>query len=188
MGKNSQIVVTTGNSGQFFRLTPLVSAVPLDEFNCRIAEYSDYLKEDALRSQTDHVAKTWLLCEMESGRIAAYMSLVADGVRLSVAEKELHHLDYPFKTIPAMKVAKLAVSEAARQKYKGIGSLMLRKAGEIAWNCNDAYFSARFLTVDADVEHDGGVLAFYEKNGFVPNAELTNKKRKTISMRRDLYM
>jgi hypothetical protein len=39
----------------------------------------------------------------------------------------------------------------------------------------------------ADVEHDGGVLAFYEKNGFVLNAELGNKNRKTVSMRKDLY-
>jgi hypothetical protein len=187
MGENGRIVVNEANSGQFFRLTPLVAAVPLDRFECRIPEYAEYLKEDALRSQVDHVAKTWLLCEMESGEIAAYMSLVADGVRLSVAEKGLHHLDYPFKTIPAMKVAKLAVSEQARKKYKGLGSLMLYKASQIAWDCNDAFFAARFLTVDADVEQDEGVLAFYTKNGFAPNAELTNKKRKTISMRLDLY-
>jgi hypothetical protein len=31
-------------------------------------------------------------------------------------------------------------------------------------------------TVDADIEHDKGVLAFYEKNGFIPNVELYNKK------------
>ncbi|MDR1787967.1 MAG: GNAT family N-acetyltransferase [Treponema sp.] len=108
-------------------------------------------------------------------------------MRLSVAEKELHHLDYPFKTLPAMKVAKLAVDEAARQKYRGVGTYMLHQAAQIAWACNDAYFAARFLPVDADVEHDEGVLAFYEKNGFAPNAELTNRKRKTISMRLDLY-
>jgi hypothetical protein len=32
-----------------------------------------------------------------------------------------------------------------------------------------------------------GVLAFYQKNGFLQNAELYNKNRKTISMRKDLY-
>jgi hypothetical protein len=42
-------------------------------------------------------------------------------------------------------------------------------------------------TVDADIEHNEGVLAFYEKNGFIPNAELYNKNRKTISMRKDIY-
>ena len=47
--------------------------------------------------------------------------------------------------------------------------------------------AARFLTVDADIEHDKGVLVFYEKNGFIPNAEHYNKNRKTISMRKDIY-
>ena len=40
---------------------------------------------------------------------------------------------------------------------------------------------------DLNIEHDKGVLAFYEKNGFVPNAELHGKNRKTVSMRKDLY-
>jgi hypothetical protein len=41
-----------------------------------------------------------------------------------VPEKEVHALNYPFKTIPAMKMAKLAVSEFARKDYKGIGTDM----------------------------------------------------------------
>jgi ribosomal protein S18 acetylase RimI-like enzyme len=187
VGENGRIAVAKDNGNKLFHLIQLDETAPLDRFDCRIPEYAEYLKEDALRSQADHVAKTWLLWETERAEIAAYMSLIADAVKLSVEEKELHHLDYPFKTIPAMKVAKLAVDEAARQRYRGIGTYMLRKANQIARRCNDAFFAARFLTVDADIEHDDGVLAFYEKNGFAPNAELTNKKRKTISMRLDLY-
>jgi hypothetical protein len=53
--------------------------------------------------------------------------------------------------------------------------------------CNDDCCAARFLTVDADIEHDEGVRAFYEKNGFILNAELFNKNRKTIGMRKDMY-
>jgi hypothetical protein len=64
---------------------------------------------------------------------------------------------------------------------------MVSNALAIAYICNRHLFAARFLTADADVEHDKGVLAFYEKNGFIPNAELYNKNRKTISMRKDLY-
>jgi hypothetical protein len=187
VGEKERISVTQENVERYFRLDPLDADAPIGRFECRIPEYAEYLKEDALRSQADHVAKTLLLCEKESGELAAYMALVADGVRLSVEEKELHRLDYPFKTLPAMKVAKLAVSEAARQRYRGIGTYMLYQAAQIAWTCNDAFFAARFLTVDADIEHDQGVLAFYKENVFAPNAELTNKKRKTISMRMDLY-
>jgi hypothetical protein len=32
------------------------------------------------------------------------MSLIADAVKLSAAERELHRLNYPFKTIPAVKI------------------------------------------------------------------------------------
>jgi predicted GNAT family N-acyltransferase len=86
-----------------------------------------------------------------------------------------------------MKIAKLAVSQSARGKYKGLGSYMIYNALALARICNRQLFAARFLTVDADVEHDKGVLAFYEKNGFLQNAELYNKNRKTVSMRKDVY-
>jgi ribosomal protein S18 acetylase RimI-like enzyme len=187
MGKMIPIVITAENGGEYFRMEQLVAGVPLEQFECRIGEYTDYLKEDAMRSQVDHVALTWLLREEASGDIAAYMSLIADAVKLSVTEKELHHLNYPFKTIPAMKVAKLAVAAAFQQKYRGIGSFMVYSAHTIARECNDRYLAARFLTVDADIEHDSGVLAFYTKLGFAPNAELSGKNRKTISMRLDIY-
>jgi hypothetical protein len=97
-------------------------------------------------SEKVHVALTWLLRERASGDIAAYMSLIADAVRLSVAEKELHSLSYPFKTIPALKIAKLAVSETAQQRYRGIGSFLVYAANRLARLCNDHYCVARFLT------------------------------------------
>jgi len=64
---------------------------------------------------------------------------------------------------------------------------MIEAAKVKALFCNEDYCAARFLTVDADIEHDNGVLTFYEKNGFISNAELFNKNRKTVSMRKDLY-
>jgi hypothetical protein len=48
------------------------------------------------------------------------MSLINDAIKLNATEKELHHLDYPFRTIPAMKIAKLAVSRKHREQYQGI--------------------------------------------------------------------
>jgi hypothetical protein len=110
-----------------------------------------------------------------------------DAIKLSFTEKELHNLNYPFKTIPAMKIAKLAVDSGFIRKYKGIGTFMIDTAERMAWACNTSYCAARFLTVDADIEHDEGVLTFYQKNGFNQNAELFNKNRKTISMRKDIF-
>jgi len=115
------------------------------------------------------------------------MSLIMDAIKLSISEKLLHNLNYPFRTIPAMKIAKLAVDHNFSKKYKGIGTFMIANAELLAITCNTESCAARFLTVDADIEHDKGVLAFYEKNGFIPNTELYNKNRTTISMRKDIY-
>jgi hypothetical protein len=169
-----------------FVLEQLSEKTPLDSFSCSIAEYNEYLLHEAVRSQQDQMAMTWLFRERVTGRIAAYMSLIADAIKLSVTEKELHNLDYPFKTIPAMKIAKLAVSALFQKKYKGIGSLMIEMAVHIAAACNRQYFACRFVTVDADIEHNEGVMEFYRKNRFIPNNEAPKKRTKTISMRKDI--
>jgi hypothetical protein len=170
-----------------FKMELLISAKSCKGFDCSIAEYNDYLLNDALRSKDDHIALTWLLTERSTGRITAYMSLIMDAIKLSFTEKELHNLNYPFRTIPAMKIAKLAVDRNFSDKYKGIGTFMIDNAERLARICNVSYCACRFLTVDADLEHDNGVLSFYEKNGFIKNIELYNKSRKTISMRKDIY-
>jgi hypothetical protein len=110
-----------------FRLDPLTHSISLSHFACSIKEYNDWLFKDASRAQNDHIARTWLLRERATGSIAAYMSLVMDAIKLSFTEKELHNLNYPFKTIP-MKIAKLAVDCGFSEKYKGIGSFMLKSA------------------------------------------------------------
>jgi ribosomal protein S18 acetylase RimI-like enzyme len=182
------IVITENNARQYFSLQRLQADALVEEFECRISEYADYLREEALRAQADHVALTWVLLERESAAIAAYMSLIADAVKLSATEKGLHKLEYPFKTIPAMKIAKLAVADTFRERCRGVGTYMVYHAGRIARRLNTDYCAARFLTVDAGIEHDTGVLAFYQKLNFAPNVELTGKKSKMISMRRDRYV
>jgi hypothetical protein len=184
---SSRIKVTVKNAADYFYLEKLTPEKSLGSFFCPVTEYNDYLTVDAIRSLKDHIAKTWLLCDHKTGKIAAYVSLIMDAIRLSYSEKELHGLSYPFKTIPAMKIAKLAVDGCFSEIYRGIGSFMINTAMGKAIDCNEDYCAARFLTVDADIEHDKGVLVFYEKNGFLPNAELYNKNRKTISMRKDIY-
>jgi GNAT superfamily N-acetyltransferase len=86
-----------------------------------------------------------------------------------------------------MKIAKLAVSQPAQSKYKGLGTYMISNALTIARTCNRQLFACRFFTVDADIEHNESVMEFYQKNGFVPNAEMNVKRSKTISMRKDIF-
>ena len=172
---------------RLFFLEQLKGSIHLGSFHCQIEEYNEYLFNEAMKSQSDQMALTWLLRERSAGAIAAYMSLIADAIKLTATEKELHNLLYPFKTVPAMKIAKLAVSTPFQNKYRGIGSLMIEMATEIAAACNDQYFACRFITVDADIEHNESVINFYLKNGFISNEEINNKKRhKTISLRKDI--
>jgi ribosomal protein S18 acetylase RimI-like enzyme len=180
-GKKSIIV-----HKRLFSLEQLAGKICLDNFSCSIEEYNEYLQNEAIRSQNDQMALTWLFRERSSGAIAAYMSLIADAIKLSTSEKELHNLDYPFKTVPAMKIAKLAVSAPFQERYYGIGSLMIEMAIEIAGACNEQFFACRFITVDADIEHNESVINFYLKNGFISNEETSSKRRKTVSMRRDI--
>ena len=171
---------------RLFSLKQLKREIKLDSFFVRLKNTMNICSTKRSRAQNDQMALTWLLCERSSGAVASYMSLIADAIKLSATEKELHKLEYPFKTVPAMKIAKLAVSAPFQEKYSGIGSLMIDMAIQIAEACNEQYFACRFITVDADIEHNESVMNFYKKNGFLPNEETNNKRRKTISMRRDI--
>jgi len=184
---SAPITISHKNGNTIFYFEQLSPDTLLDSFSCFVTEYNDYLFDDALRSQNDHIALTWLLRERATDNITAYMSLIADAIKLSVSEKETHNLHYPFKTIPAMKMAKLAVSYSAKSKYKGLGTYMINKALALARICNRQLFACRFLTVDADIEHNESVMEFYLKNGFVSNSEMNGKRTKTISMRKDIF-
>jgi hypothetical protein len=184
---DNRILISLDNGLNFFYFEKLYATSSLEDFCCSVPEYNEYLSADAIRSRNDHIALTWLLRDKEQKRIASYMSLITDSIKISIAEREFHSLDYPFKMIPALKVAKLAVDEDFIRKYKGIGTYMIEFATFIARSCDEIHAACRFLTVDADIEHNAKVLNFYKKNSFFVNEELYNKNRKTISMRKDIY-
>jgi hypothetical protein len=73
---------------RLFSLKQLTRKTWLNSFFCPIEEYNEYLLHEALRSQNDQMALTWLLLERSTGAIVAYMSLIADAIKLSATEKE----------------------------------------------------------------------------------------------------
>jgi hypothetical protein len=179
--------IAVGDKGSsYFYLERLDSADSLIGFDCGVGEYNKYLIEDALPYQDSHLALTWLLRERVTGVLTAYMSLISDAVKLSLEERELHSLKCPFKTVPAIKLAKLAVSQLMREKYKGIGNYMIYHALILA-RLSEKYFACRFLTVDADIEHNKSVDEFYLRYGFYKNKEMNKKGNKAISMRKDIW-
>jgi len=171
-----------------FSLKRLSVPSGIESFCCKIDEYNQFLKTDSKSYEDLHISNTWLLVEKTTKSIVAYMSIISDAIRLSDSEKSECGIELiPFCTIPATKLAKLAVDTHFKEKNKGIGSLMVELAVSLALCCNE-YQSSRFLTVDADIEHDPGLIDFYKKNHFVLNEKMNARKMpKTISMRRDLY-
>ena len=132
------VSITLESGRKLFDIEILNGNIPVSHFDCHINEYNDYLTKEALRSQNDHIALTWLLREKSSKGIAAYMSLIADAIKLSVNEKQRHNLNYPFKTVPAMKIAKLAVSAKYKERYKGLGSFMIATA--VMYCCHNSSY------------------------------------------------
>jgi hypothetical protein len=100
---NKQTAVTIKTGPALFILERFAPSFDFDAFDCSIAEYNEYLSREAQRAQNEFVAVTWLLHERKNDAIVAYMSLINDAIKLNATEKELHRLDYPFRTIPLTK-------------------------------------------------------------------------------------
>ena len=159
-------------------------------FESGVAEYNNFL-EFADKFYDLNISKTFLLIHKKTNELLAYMTLSADSIKLTPADKELHDISkVPYASIPALKVGKLAVNKeiSDEAKRKGYGSFMLEMARAFAFSMNELGIACRFITVDADIEYDPNTPIFYEKNGFVQN--LSNKRKNpkyTISMRKDIF-
>ncbi len=168
-------------------LIPLSQGFRINDFECEIEEYKMYLQCNALESQEMNISKVHLLINEQNADIISYMVLVTDSIPLSDNEKNLHQMEcIPYGAFPSLKIAKLAVDKNYKNKYKGIGSFMIELARGMAYDINELGVACRFLTIDADIEHNATVTDFYYKNGFVEN-EKHKKRTKTLSMRLDIF-
>ena len=96
--------------------------------------------------------------------------------------------DISFETLPALKIAKLAVAQEFSKTYCRLGSLMIDFSRSIADQCNERLIACRVLTVDADIEYDKNLPLFYEKNGFTAlHSKKYTKKTRTLPMWTDIY-
>jgi hypothetical protein len=184
------ILITPENFGIYFSIEKLNNNHHIEGFNADNAnEYTLFLKQDALKHQESHISNTFLLVEIESRAIAAYISLIADAVTLQDEEKASLLLpDISFETLPALKIAKLAVAEEFKKSYRHLGSLMVDFSRSIADQCNELLIACRVLTVDADIEYDKSLPLFYERNGFTAlHSKRYTKKTRTLPMWTDIY-
>ncbi len=145
-------------------------------FNSGDKELNEFLTRQAFAYQEKGIAKTYLA--RLDGRMVGYFSLCTDAIRLSEKEREVvFGVSKPHADYPAVKIARLAISEDAQRQ--GIGRALVRLAFGIAGNVNH-FAACRFLTVDAY----GASAGFYEKTGFVKNT--SDKSGSKVSLRLDL--
>jgi hypothetical protein len=184
------IFITPENYGNYFVIEKLNAAHGIGDFNGdNDNEYTLFLKRDALKHQESHISNTFVLAETGNRAVAAYISLVADAVTLQDEERARLTLpDISFETLPAIKIAKLAVAQEMHRTYRHLGSLLIDFSRSIADQCNEQFIACRVLTVDADIEYDKNLPLFYEKNGFTAlHSKKYSKKTHTLPMWTDIY-
>jgi hypothetical protein len=184
------IYIRPENYIDYFTIEKLNFAHHIAGFNdSNLDEYTLFFKEDAIKHQDSHISNTFVLIEKKTNTIAAYISLIADAVTLQEDEKlQLQIPCISFETLPAIKIAKLAVSGNYSQSYHGLGSLMINFSRNIADQCNEQLIACRVLTVDADIEYDKNITVFYEKNGFTAlHSKKYTKRTHTLPMWTDIY-
>lgn len=139
-------------------------------------EMESFLKIEALEEQEKHLNTTYLLIDTDENKIVGYISLCNDCIRLELEERV--DLEFTYATIPAMKIARLAIDNA--YKGKGMGKLLIQFSSYIAQKIQ-SNSGLVFITLDC-YEHR---LSYYESIGFIKNAYQPNQRNfdSPISMR-----
>lgn len=143
-------------------------------------EMDSFLKTESYEEQRKGLNTTHLFLDNESHKIAAYVSLCTDSIQLNFTER--HNMKYTYTTIPALKIARLAV--ATDYQHQGIGKLLVQFSAYIGMQIQKLSGLA-LITLDC-YKHR---VSFYESIGFVKNMiQPINLPYDTpISMRLDLH-
>ncbi len=165
-------------------------------FSCGTTEgecdLNEFLTDDALRVQGQGVAQVYLArCE---GVLAGYVAISTDAIHLKFRDwKKVGLKKGDPRSVPALKVGRLAVSKEFRSKCRGLGEHLMRAAVVHALAISKRV-GCRLVTVDAYPD----AIGFYEKLGFVrnkidaeqpepePESSTPSNDFTTVSMRFDL--
>jgi predicted GNAT family N-acyltransferase len=139
-------------------------------FDCGDNDLNEFLLEDALPHQKALLAVTYLVKHGDD--IAAYFSVLNDKIAVEQfpsksqfrkLQKLIPHRKRGYKSYPAVKLGRLAVS--AVLKKQGLGTQLMDFIKVLFIDGNKT--GCRFITADAYQD----AVSFYEQNGFVPLSE-----------------
>lgn len=140
----------------------------LQKFNSKIRkrikkhseEMESFLKTKAYDEQKEGINTTHLFIDIDTQKIIAYLSLCNDNIKLDLSERD--NMSYSYMTIPALKIARLAV--ATEYQHNGIGKMLINFAIYLGMEIREMSGLA-FLTLDC-YEHR---RSYYESIGFIKN-------------------
>jgi GNAT superfamily N-acetyltransferase len=131
----------------------------LEGFDCGSGGLNDWLVRRALRNQSSGTSRTWVVVEIETGRVVAFYASSTASILRSSAPKKIGR-NQP-EELPAVLLARMGVD--SRHQGRGLGAALLKhfmlKAIEVAQS-----IGVRVLLIHAKNEN---ATNFYVRYGFV---------------------
>ena len=124
-------------------------------------EIDTFLKTEALQEQELGLNTTFLFVDEDENRIAAFVSLCNDSIVLDPEERD--DAGFPYTTVPAVKIARLAVSQ--NYKHRGLGTQLIQFSAFVAQQVK-SFSGISYLALDCY----GHRASFYEQARFARNA------------------
>ncbi|BAO04881.1 acetyltransferase, gnat family [Clostridium botulinum B str. Osaka05] len=129
------------------------------KFKNHSKEINYFIKEEALKEQEQDLNTTHLL--YKGNELIGFISLCTDSIRLEIDEQEEYEI--PYANIPAIKIARLAISK--NYQHKELGQFLVKYSINLALKIRK-YVGVKFITVDC-YRHR---LTYYkDKLGFTIN-------------------
>ncbi|MDO8554675.1 MAG: GNAT family N-acetyltransferase [Candidatus Micrarchaeota archaeon] len=168
----------------FERLTEIhIKSLP--EFRCTEKELEKFLVEDAWINQQQGISVTYLWFLKDAKQLVGYVTLLTDSINLNADLKNFfREKDIHYKSLPALKIGRMAVSESMMRK--GIGSMLIRFSIAIALKVYSEFAGCRFVILEAKRGNNlNDPIHFYKAMGF---NILTEREKGTIPMYLDVWI
>ena len=152
------------NDERQFVIMPLDRGHDRATFSCGVSALDRYLREQAGQDQQRHIARTFVLIDRTTSRIAGYYTLAAYGIEWQDLPATLTKRLPPYPRIPAILLGRLALHQDSRYRGKGLGGDLLSRALEHAFDLSNQ-IGAFAVVVQAK---DLSAAAFYRHYNFIP--------------------
>jgi len=133
----------------------------LGDFDCGDDDLNSFIVDDALSQQKFLANVTYLF--LSNGKLIAYCALSTDSINFTEKFEEKRRLSEEgigYSTLPAVKIARLAVCREYQKKY-GVGTSIIKWVFGGTLELSDSV-GCRYVTADVKRESTG----FYEKLDF----------------------